>query len=508
MLYAAEDENVDEICETNKKNWKVLIVDDEPEIHTITKMALRDFEFNGKGLEFISAYSGAEAKELIFKHMDTSLIFMDVVMEHEEAGLEAVKFIREEAKNDLARIILRTGQPGQAPERRVILDYDINDYKTKTELTSQKLFTSVVASLRSFQDLETINLNRQGLEDIIEASASLFELQSMEKFVHGVLTQLVSLLGLERNAFYCSSCFISGKNMKDLEVLAGTGDFENHHEKPPLETISSSIVNLLEKAAMAKKSIFEETQIVVYFDDNSCKKSMIYLETSHPVEKMDRQLLEIFCSNVAVAYGNIQLTQEMEKTQKEITNRLAAVAETRSKETGNHIRRVAGYCRLLAKLHGIDDKEADLISEAATMHDIGKVGVADNILNKPGKLTEDEFNTMKEHSKIGHEIFKNSDRPLLQSAAIIALEHHERYEGGGYPAGIKGEEIHVHSRIATMADVFDALSANRVYKDAWPDEDILNYIKEERGKHFDPNLSDLFIENFDKFTKIRTEYAD
>ncbi|MEW6500772.1 MAG: response regulator, partial [Thermodesulfobacteriota bacterium] len=151
-------------------SWKVLIVDDEEEVHAVTRLVLKDFQFAGKGLTFLGAYSGKEAMRLIAEHPDTAVIFLDVVMERHSAGLEVVRHVREELKNSFVRIILRTGQPGQAPEEKVIVEYDINDYKEKTELTAQKLFTSMVASLRAYRDILTIEANRRGLEKIIEAT--------------------------------------------------------------------------------------------------------------------------------------------------------------------------------------------------------------------------------------------------------------------------------------------------------------------------------------------------
>ena len=156
--------------------WKVLIVDDDEEVHTVTKMALRRFTFDGKAIEFISAYSAAEGQDLLSKNMDTAVIFLDVVMEKEDSGLTLARYIRTELNNKLVRIILRTGQPGQAPEHRVVVEYDINDYKEKTELTTQKLFTTLVTALRSFRDMNMIEVNRRSLKKIIESAGSMFEL--------------------------------------------------------------------------------------------------------------------------------------------------------------------------------------------------------------------------------------------------------------------------------------------------------------------------------------------
>jgi PAS domain S-box-containing protein len=203
-----------------------------------------------------------------------------------------------------------------------------------------------------------------------------------------------------------------------------------------------------------------------------------------------------------------EINDEIWQTQHEMLSLLGEVGETRSQETGNHVRRVARYAKLFGELYGLDDEQVRLVYSAAPMHDIGKIGIADAILLKPGKLDFDEYEVMKTHSSIGYDILKHSTRPLLQAAAIIALEHHEKWDGSGYPNAVSGDKIHIYGRIIALADVFDALSCERVYKKAWPIEKIIELIVSERGCHFDPRLVDLFMENIDKFTAIALKYKD
>jgi PAS domain S-box-containing protein len=195
-------------------------------------------------------------------------------------------------------------------------------------------------------------------------------------------------------------------------------------------------------------------------------------------------------------------------TQKEVVFTMGAIGESRSKETGLHVKRVADYSYTLAILHGCSEDEAELLKLASPMHDIGKVGISDDILNKPGRLTYEEFEVMKTHSLLGYEMLKNSKREILKTSAIVAYEHHERWDGKGYPRGLKEDEIHIYGRITALCDVFDALGSYRVYKEAWSLEKILDLFKEERGKQFDPDLIDLFLNNLDKFLKIRDENKD
>lgn len=203
-----------------------------------------------------------------------------------------------------------------------------------------------------------------------------------------------------------------------------------------------------------------------------------------------------------------EINDEIWQTQHEMLSLLGEVGETRSQETGNHVRRVARYAKLFGELYGLDEEQIRLVYSAAPMHDIGKIGIADAILLKPGKLDFDEYEVMKTHSSIGYDILKHSTRPLLQAAAIIALEHHEKWDGSGYPNAVSGDKIHIYGRIIALADVFDALSCERVYKKAWPIEKIIELIVSERGYHFDPTLVDLFMDNIEKFTEIAFKYKD
>jgi response regulator RpfG family c-di-GMP phosphodiesterase len=184
------------------------------------------------------------------------------------------------------------------------------------------------------------------------------------------------------------------------------------------------------------------------------------------------------------------------------------IGETRSQETGLHVKRVSEYSYLLAKLIGLSEEEATLLKEASPMHDIGKVGIPDHILNKPGKLTPEEFDIMKTHAELGYEMLKYSEREILKASAVVAYTHHEKWDGSGYPKRLRGEEIPIYGRITAIADVFDALGHDRVYKKAWPLENILALFKEERGKHFDPNMIDLLFDHLDQFLSIRDRMQD
>jgi len=496
----------------SQDTWKIMIVDDEVEVHSVTKLSLKRMMFEGKKFEFISAYSAAQAKELLKEHDDIAIVLLDVVMEEEDAGLKVAHYIRNELNNQLVRIVLRTGHPGQAPEERVIMDYDINDYREKTELTAQKMHTTIITALRSFRDLSIIDTNRKGLQKVIESSATIFEMQSLSKFASGVLTQLVALMRLEPSSLYCqTSGFTAGKAKKginELYILAATGTYASGVGAVLKECVSPKLWADIETAFEQKQSLYYPDRMVIYCSSKQGAENLIYFEGIKELSPWERDLIELFIINVSIAFDNIYLIGEITDTQKDIIFILGEVAEARSLETGHHVKRVAEVARILGRIYGLTREEIETLGIAASIHDVGKLAIADAILNKPDKLTPEEFAAMKHHSAIGHEMLKKSDRAILQAAALIALEHHEYYNGTGYPHGLKDNEIHIYSRIVALADVFDALGNHRVYKQPWPTEDIVHYIQEQRGRQFDPVLVDLFLDHLEEMIGVREMFPD
>lgn len=511
FLFADEPE---EQAPQHNGSWKVLIVDDEPEVHAVTKLALSDFSFQGKNLEFFSAYSGAEAKKLIADHHDAAIILLDVVMESDDAGLIVARYIREELHNHYVRIILRTGQPGQAPERQVIVNYDINDYKSKTELTAQKLFTVIMSSLRSYRDILSIDNSRRGLEKIITASADLFSSHSMEQFIDGVLQQLTSILGCDEDALLVTSSLVAGNIYENtdpdqLVVFAGLGEFENQEGRAVSDVLDPTLMDAFHQALKSRSIVYRENYLVAYCTSKFTHGSLLYVSgLPNQVNETQKRLIELFSQNVQIAYENVQLQHEIEDTQREIVYRLSEAVEQRSIETGNHVKRVAFICYELATAYGLATDEAEKLMFASPLHDVGKVGIPDGILNKPMKLAEHEWEVMKTHSSIGYEILKNSKRAIIQAGAIIARDHHEKWDGSGYPAGKRGENIHIYGRIAAVADVYDALRHRRCYKSPWTPEATLSHIESESGRQFDPKLVEILKSRVDRIEAILQKYPD
>lgn len=239
-----------------------------------------------------------------------------------------------------------------------------------------------------------------------------------------------------------------------------------------------------------------------------CYQAVNKMTASETFSERDLRNLSLAASYSGKSIESAMLAQEIEETQREIIFTMGEIGESRSKETGNHVKRVAEYSYILAIGLGISQAEAEILKMASPMHDIGKVAIPDSVLKKPGKLTDEEYDIMKTHTEIGYNLLKNSNRRILKTAAIVAEQHHEKWNGKGYPRGLKGEETHIYGRITAIADVFDALASDRVYKKAWELDRILNLFKEERGQHFDPRVVDVFFEQLPAILNIRDQYAD
>jgi len=506
---AEEDDDQTSAVSIPQDGWKILIVDDEPGVHDVTKLALDNFEFEGKGLELFHAYTAFEAIRLLDSHPDIAVALIDVVMEDEHAGLKLVRYIRKEFGNSLIRLILRTGQPGQAPERIVIRDYDINDYKDKAELTVQKLYSSILTSLRSYRDLLALDSNRRGLEKVIQSSATIFQSPGISGFIQGVLEQLIGLLYLDKSSMYinCDSIALENEEEK-LSIIAATGKFSKFIGKDAAKSLPEEVISYIDKALVNKSSLKLNGVYVGYFRPREGREDVIYISSSRPLSDDDSNLIQLFLHNVSIAYENALLREEVEGTQRDIVYMLGEAIETRSRETGQHVRRVAEYCYLIAKGLNLKDREAEMLKIAAPLHDFGKIGIPDSILHRTGTLDEEEWEIMKTHAAIGQEMLGKSKREILKVASILAGHHHEKWDGSGYPKGFAGESIHIYGRIGAVADVFDALGSRRCYKEAWSLERVIDYLKEKRGSHFDPAIVDWVLDNISQMVEIRDAYPD
>ena len=301
--------------------WKIGVIDDEPAVHDGTRFALADYKLNGQGINIVSAYSAAEGRELMRANPDIAVVLLDVIMESDTAGLELVEFIRKDLKNETVRIILRTGQPGQAPERRVIVDYDINDYKAKTELTADKLFTALTASLRSYQQLQRMVETRRGLEIIIEAAGTLFDFKSMQRLAEGVLTQIASLLNVN-----CAGILVlrEAQNSHEIfSVLAGSGCYSRFIGTDVSTLIEHDLKSLVQEAFTRRHHEFSERRSVLYIRTMSGREVVVVLEAPRHLSETDRALVEIFCSRLSIAFDNVILYEQLQESNARLEERVS-----------------------------------------------------------------------------------------------------------------------------------------------------------------------------------------
>ncbi|WED24921.1 DUF3369 domain-containing protein [Vibrio sp. JC009] len=490
------------------KPWTILLVDDDYQMHQITQLALNGFEFRGRKLELISAYSGEEAKKIFQEREGIALALVDVVMETDHAGLDLIKYIRNDLKNRMTRLVLRTGQAGQAPEDLVIQEYEIDDYKEKTELTTQKLRTLLYSMLRSYLDLCIIEEQKKGLSQVIEASANVQNTNTLKTYATAVLGQVTSLLNLEASAFYCVVPASQDESERRALTLAATGEYVECYPKFSLDLLPELVAERCQKVLDEKETMYYSDACIFYSFNDRGISSLLYINLNADLTDLERQLLDIYMQNISLTFENLNLMIDLQETSKELVYSLANAVEARSKETGTHVQRVATMSEMLGRYYGLPEQEVTMIKHASPLHDIGKVAVPDHILHKPGKLDNGEWAEMQKHVEYGIDILKSSKRELIVLAREIATFHHEKWDGTGYPNQLSGEDIPVAGRITALADVFDALGSLRCYKDRWSDEEIKKEITSQRGKHFQPELVDIMLENWDEFVAVREMYPD
>jgi len=484
--------------------WKVLIVDDDEDIHRVTRLAVNAFTVLGRPLRLLSAYTGRAAVELMKSEEDVALILMDVVMETEHAGLDAVQAIRHQLGNRFVRIVLRTGQPGQAPELEVVRKFGIDDYKEKTELTTTKLYTVLQTGLSLYRELLAMERNRQGLENVIQASATILRAHSLTQFQRGVLEQIAALLYARRDAVIVRANGLAA-SLTDgqLRVSAGTGAYRGREGALADDVLSADAMLHVHSAIESGSFDIGAHHFAAYFATKLDARYVVYLASEAPFSPADTRLIELFCRNVAIAFENLTLTQDLLESQRRLILLLSSGIEERSRELHNHVKRVSEYSRLLANLVGLDPDDVEAVGVASAMHDLGKISIPDAVLNKPGALSPEERAQMETHVARGEHMLEGQKGPLMKSAEAVVGGHHERWDGGGYPRGLRGPQTHLFARITGLCDVFDALSSRRVYKQVWPTEQIVDYIKSQRGVQFDPQLVDVFLANLPRFLEIR-----
>jgi response regulator RpfG family c-di-GMP phosphodiesterase len=475
--------------------WDILIVDDEKSVHQVTELVMGDFTFDGRPLRFTHCYSAAEARALLDKPNQFALILLDVVMESEHAGLDLVRHIREELGNTTARIVLRTGQPGQAPQAYVLKTFDINDYREKTDLTHAKLSTVFYSALRAYRDLMRLERARSGLRRSIDAITHVCDSDNMRSFCSAVLDQASALLGHDGEGLCASrvNAYAAARQGESLKVLAVTPAYAGLRADETLDHLPVPVRHAFMRCMRERRDHHGDNWYACYYRTREGNESLLYMAFSEPIGDDERELLAMFSANVASTYEKLVQREESAATQQAIIDILGEALERRSAVAGAHVERVGEIAGMLACAAGLSPALIRQIRQAAGLHDIGHSGVPDTVLNTPGTLNDEQWALMRSHCQTGRDMLARSNQPVLQLAAAIAYEHHERWDGSGYPRGLPGERTSIAGRITALADFVDAMVSPRCYRPAWTLEHTLEQVRLESGRRFDPALVSLLL---------------
>ena len=490
MDFLLDDAPIDNDAATGEP-WQVMIIDDDDSLHQTTKYALYGFTFLDSRITWIDAYSAQEAKDIVLKNPDIALIFLDVVMESDNAGLEFARWFREVGINEATRIILRTGQPDQAPEHQAIVEYDLHDYKTKTELTSEKLLTTTISALRSYRDLRIIEAARNGLQKIIGSMQYLFNLQSMRCYATGVLMQINALIDFRRSGIICAQTVNPGKA---IEILAEVGHFIH-----PRETIEQ----ILYRAAELQSNIYESDYTVLALVDQHNRHFTIYLENRRRLTDTEIHLLSIFCSSISVGFGNIKFLDDFAYAHLHVANALADTTRHKQHHRLSRIARWMGdlaetlYHRQYEPTH-ITPAFVEKIRTAAILYDARRHINPDFRIPLPTENTQphniDATKTTDDspHDNISFVTYSTLVNQMISSC-------HERWDGNGYPEKRSGATIPVEARMAAITDVILANQDKGYSLDAQ-----IHALFAERGTRFDPEITDAAVELLQNATEIQS----
>ena len=445
VLHLIDDSGTVPETSTARK-WKIAVIDDDQAVHEGTRFALSDYNLNGQTLEILSAYSAAEGRTLMRAHPDIAAVLLDVIMETDAAGLDLVEYIRNEIRNETVRIILRTGQPGQAPERRVIVQYDINDYKAKTELTADKLFTSLTAALRSYQQLERMVQTRRGLEIIIDAASTLYDFKSMQRLAEGVLTQIASLLNVD-----CAGILVlrddGNTSSDDFSVLAGSGCYSRFIGSAGSQSLDPDLRQMVEAAFQRRKNEFADHRTVLYLRTGSGREVVVLLQAERPLSETDRSLVEIFGSRLSIAFDNVILYQQLNEANTQLEDRVAQ--RTRALMQAN--RRLSPQWLRLQRANGFKNEILGTVA-----HDLkNPLGV---ILGRTEMLTEligagsskESVTAQVEHIRDATKRLTSMVDHLISDAMADAFD-----------ITIRREPVDIAALVGEVADANQPLAANK-----------------------------------------------
>ncbi|HOV31804.1 MAG TPA: response regulator [Candidatus Hydrogenedens sp.] len=502
---------------------KILVVDDDLIIRELLHDLLTD-----EGFSVEMSPDGESALKLIHEHNEIVILFTDILMP-EIDGITLIHKAKE-INRDIVPIIMTgyaTIETARAAIREGAYDYVLKPFNI-TEIKN------VVNNALERNHLVKENARLKEITKLFKISENISSMQDEEQLFRFILNaaleytqarrgsilmvtedgenlNLIASVGLpeelNRKIIPINSSTISGLVVKNIEPLLIEDTNQNTELKKYLLGLKNN--SFISVPLQSKKSEFMKSHpLTINGQDVIAVLNITDKSGDEAFSETDLKILKIIANHGAAAIENARLINEIDSVQREIVFTLGEIVETRSRETGSHVKRVAEYSKMLALKMGLSTKESEILRLASPLHDVGKVGIPDAILNKPGTLSPAEFEVIKTHTNIGYDMLRKAKSMVLQSAAIIALEHHERFDGNGYPTGKKGKDIHIFGRIVGIADVFDALGVERVYKKAWMLDEIKEYFSEQRGKQFDPDLVDIFFSNIEEFLLIQSRFPE
>jgi PAS domain S-box-containing protein len=461
----------------------ILTIDDSKYMREQIKKILQVRNYN------VLTAENAETGIKLLKIKNPNIIVLDMELP-DKSGLSILRELKFDEKYENIPIIVLSGSSTQEMVRECLKlgafdflkkPFNIEEFTLKINLAvllNKKGIESRLDKNRVEDDLAESSLVIKEYQDAINKSNILSKTDRNHNIID-VNEKFCKITGYSKNK-------ILGKKHDELTNMKS------------FSKVYKAIIKTIEKGDTWAGKLTQRNQ----------KGNLYYTETTvMPIYDKNSILMEYLWMSSDIT-KIMSLHYEIEDRQKEMIYKMGEIAESRSEETSNHVKRVAEYSKYLALLCGLDDSKVYTLFYASPMHDIGKVAIPDAILKKPSKLTSQEWTVMKTHTDIGYYLFKNSRHSILIAAATVAYEHHEKWDGSGYPQGLKGENIHIYGRITAIVDVFDALLSERVYKKAWEKEDVRNYFELNAGTHFDPSLVQIFLNNFDDFIAIKEHYED
>lgn len=494
-------------------HWQVLVVSSRPDFHQGSGGGDRGFRILGRDVAFEYVDTLEEARRQCAQTVGIAIVLLDLdaVVATPERAIDGIKALRQPARNPHQRIVLVTSddsQWGQDWMDSALID----DVRSRSDLRQERFFRLLYANLRQYNEVLVADQSRKGIERIVDASSTILRRKMPERLARGGLQLLCSVLGLgaaaQREPSF-DAILVRISDQDEFDVLARLGATEvGSPEAAEVPALAADDILALEPPSRDALWSRKGTRLSIRMRGESNVDYGVCISHDKGLPLTSDEVLHVFCRHLCNSMVAAEMHQSITRTQNGLILMLSEAIERRSMETSNHVRRVGEYSRLLGRLYGFHEEEADRLLIAAALHDAGKVAIPDAILNKPGKLSPEERAIMETHASIGARMFEGQDLPVLQAAMTIAIQHHERWDGCGYPARLKGEQIHIYGRIAGLADVFDALGSHRCYKPAWSLEDVLAFISAERERHFDPELVDLLLDNLSLFLEIRERYVD